>query len=193
MSLIPAFELGLWNAWILVLPMILSPLVVQSFMKKRGGSFKDEAMIMNEKEKKFNKILTIVNLALLIYPVFLPLQLDTIWFYIGFVIYLVCIIIGLLGVHNFVTTPKDKPVTKGVYRISRHPMYFFGFLAFIGIGITSASWLYLILAAAYIVFSNISEIRVEERVCLNKYGDAYRDYMNRTPRWIGIPKSRKNG
>jgi len=123
--------------------------------------------------------------------VFLPLQLGTVWFYIGFVIYLVCIIIGLLGVHNFATTPKDKPVTKGVYRISRHPMYFFGFLAFIGIGITSASWLYLILAAAYIVFSNISEIRVEERVCLNKYGDAYREYMNRTPRWIGIPKSKE--
>ena len=29
----------------------------------------------------------------------------------------------------------------------------------------------------------------EERHCLEEYGDAYRDYMNRTPRWIGIPKS----
>jgi len=32
---------------------------------------------------------------------------------------------------------------------------------------------------------------VEERFCLEKYGDAYREYMNRTPRWIGIPKSEK--
>jgi len=28
----------------------------------------------------------------------------------------------------------------------------------------------------------------EERFYLKKYGDAYREYMNRTPRWIGIPK-----
>jgi protein-S-isoprenylcysteine O-methyltransferase Ste14 len=31
----------------------------------------------------------------------------------------------------------------------------------------------------------------EERWCLEKYGDAYREYMNRTPRWIGLPKSEK--
>jgi protein-S-isoprenylcysteine O-methyltransferase Ste14 len=191
MSLTPEFELGIWNAWILVLPMILSMIVVQSiFMKKRDGGFKDESMIMNEKEKKIEKIHTIVTFALIIYPMFLPLQLDTTWFYIGFIIYLVCMIFSLLGVYNFATTPKDKPVTKGIYRISRHPMYFFGFLTFIGIGITAASWLYLILAVAYIVFGNIV-YKAEERVCLNKYGDTYREYMNRTPRWIGIPKSQE--
>jgi protein-S-isoprenylcysteine O-methyltransferase Ste14 len=31
----------------------------------------------------------------------------------------------------------------------------------------------------------------EERFCLKEYGDAYREYMNRTPRWIGITKSKK--
>jgi len=24
----------------------------------------------------------------------------------------------------------------------------------------------------------------EERMCIEKYGDAYREYMERTPRWI---------
>ena len=190
MSLIPAFKLGLWNAWILVLPIILSIVVIISIMKKRGGVFEEESMIANEKEKKFEKILMVVNFALYIYPFFLPLKLGTAWFYTGFVIYLVCMIFGVLAEHNFATTPSDKPVTKGVYRISRHPMYFFGFLIYGGIGIASASWLYLLLAAAYIVLNNIS-VRVEERVCLKKYGDAYREYMNRTPRWIGIPRSRK--
>jgi protein-S-isoprenylcysteine O-methyltransferase Ste14 len=28
----------------------------------------------------------------------------------------------------------------------------------------------------------------EERELLEKYGDAYRKYMDSTPRWIGIPK-----
>jgi protein-S-isoprenylcysteine O-methyltransferase Ste14 len=30
---------------------------------------------------------------------------------------------------------------------------------------------------------------LEEQSCLEKYGDAYREYMDRTPKYIGIPKS----
>jgi protein-S-isoprenylcysteine O-methyltransferase Ste14 len=33
-------------------------------------------------------------------------------------------------------------------------------------------------------------IAIEEEVCLNKFGDAYRDYMHKTPRWLGLPKSK---
>jgi len=29
----------------------------------------------------------------------------------------------------------------------------------------------------------------EERMCLEKYGDVYREYMEKTPRWLGLPKS----
>jgi len=32
-------------------------------------------------------------------------------------------------------------------------------------------------------------IYFEEQSCLEKYGDAYHEYMDRTPRYIGIPKS----
>ncbi len=63
-------------------------------------------------------------------------------------------------------------------------------LAFIGIGIASASWLCLLLGAINTLLQHIL-IGAEERWCLEKYGDAYREYMNRTPRWFGIPKSEK--
>jgi len=29
----------------------------------------------------------------------------------------------------------------------------------------------------------------EEHFCLEKYGDAYREYIDKTPRWLGLPKS----
>jgi protein-S-isoprenylcysteine O-methyltransferase Ste14 len=29
---------------------------------------------------------------------------------------------------------------------------------------------------------------VEEQACLEQYGDSYRDYMKRTPRFLGVPK-----
>jgi protein-S-isoprenylcysteine O-methyltransferase Ste14 len=91
---------------------------------------------------------------------------------------------------NFANTPLDRPVIKGLYRISRNPIYLGTFLIFIGIGIACASWLFLLLIAIFIVMQHIL-IGAEERWCLEKYGDAYQEYMNRTPKWIGIPKSEK--
>ncbi len=86
--------------------------------------------------------------------------------------------------------PPDKPVTKGPYRYSSHPHYLTQFLVFIGIGIACASWVFLLCAVVMIVLVSIVAIP-EERYCLEKYGGAYREYMNRTPRWIGIPKARE--
>jgi len=89
---------------------------------------------------------------------------------------------------NFVTTPLDKPVIKGIYRYSRHPMYLTMFLMLLGAGIASASWIFLLFSVVDIIMPHLF-VEVEERYCLDKYGDAYRGYMNRTPRWIGMPKS----
>jgi protein-S-isoprenylcysteine O-methyltransferase Ste14 len=44
------------------------------------------------------------------------------------------------------------------------------------------SFLFIIL----VYFSVVSE----ERFCLKYYGNSYRECMNKTPRWIGIPKQR---
>ena len=60
-------------------------------------------------------------------------------------------------------------------------------LVFIGIGIASASWLFLLFLAILTVITHFMII-VEERTCLNKFGDSYREYMKKTPRWIGLPK-----
>jgi protein-S-isoprenylcysteine O-methyltransferase Ste14 len=90
---------------------------------------------------------------------------------------------------TFATTPIDKePLTKGLYRYSRHPMYVTQALMFIGVGIACASWVFLLFTVIYTIPSIICA-SPEERFCLEKYGDAYREYMNRTPRWIGVPKS----
>ena len=87
-------------------------------------------------------------------------------------------------------TPPDKPVTQGPYRILRHPIYFGGFMTLLGMGIASASWVILLCALLWIAFFCIV-VPTEEHFLLEKYGKAYREYMNRTPRWIGIPKSAK--
>ena len=126
-----------------------------------------------------------------IYSIFLPLRLSTLCFYMGFCIYTVGIVTETIALHNFATTPVDKLVTKDLYRISRNPMYIGEVLKSIGIGLTCISWIYLLIAIVELILWH-KVVLFEEGACLELYGDAYQDYLNKTPRWIGIPKLRKN-
>ena len=192
MSLVPEFELGLWNAWILMLSYLSLFIVFGILDRLRGqkGSSRPMTPPLNEKEKKLDYLAAIAFLASAFYSFFLPLKLGTAWFYIGLFVYLFGMIFTIVAGTNLTNTPLDRPATKGLYRISRNPIYLGTYLIFIGIGIACASWLVLLLIVVGIVMQDIL-IGAEERWCLEKYGDAYREYMNRTPRLIGIPKSEK--
>jgi len=67
-------------------------------------------------------------------------------------------------------------------------LYLASLLIYFSVGITAASWVFLLVFVVQSVFIRIAAVG-EERYCLEKYGEAYREYMNRTPRYIGIPKS----
>jgi protein-S-isoprenylcysteine O-methyltransferase Ste14 len=58
----------------------------------------------------------------------------------------------------------------------------------LGTGIASASWIILLFSVIFKILTSLFAA-AEERHCLEKYGDAYREYIDRTSRWIGIPKS----
>jgi protein-S-isoprenylcysteine O-methyltransferase Ste14 len=191
----PEFELGLWNAWIFwlyyVLTIVPMMLIYRYLWKDKWKKAMDRLYIdipNNRIERRLKFIGYFVMLALIIYSVFLPLRLNTIWFYVGLLIYLLGVIFSIMADVSFATTPLDKPVTKGVYRVSRNPQDFGAFLIMMGAGIASASWLFLVFAMIWITLSNRGAI-AEERFCLEKYGESYREYMNRIPRWIGIPNS----
>jgi protein-S-isoprenylcysteine O-methyltransferase Ste14 len=122
------------------------------------------------------------------YSIFLPLKLGTAWLYAGLPIFVLALVMTLMTTYNFAAAPLGEPVTRGIYRISRHPIYLSGFVLYAGIGIACASWVLLLCAVLWIVLWQIA-VPAEERFLLEKYGNAYREYMERTPRWIGIPKS----
>jgi protein-S-isoprenylcysteine O-methyltransferase Ste14 len=193
MSLVPEFELGVWNAWILILSFLggIIPLWVLDCLRGWKSSSRPSGWPLNDKEKKLSKVSVVVSFALYIYPIFLPLKLGTAWLYVGLLVYLFGWIFGFVAAVNLNSTPADRVATKGLYRISRNPVYIGMSLTFTGIGIACASWLYLLLGAPNLIIANIL-LDAEERWCLEKYGDAYREYMNRTPRWIGFPKSKQN-
>ena len=65
-------------------------------------------------------------------------------------------------------------------------MYLSNLLVLIGIGIAAASWVILLVAIIFLILTNIVA-GSEERYCKEKYGDTYKKYLSKTPRWIGIP------
>ena len=187
MQLIPVFEIGILNAWIFAACFFLLPYLIMPINKeasKKGGNPPD----INRREKIIGYIATIIIYIAYLYSIFLPFKLETAWFYIGLPIFLIAVVILVTAGINFITTPIDRPVTKGIYGYSRHPLYLSNLLAFIGIGIATASWIILLAAIIFLILVNIV-VNSEERYCKEKYGDIYKEYLNRTPRWIGIPKS----
>ena len=189
MSLIPAFEIGVWNAWLFMGSFLLQWLAVSLAGKRasqRTGHPPD--MKRSKSDQRIGTAAMITWLIAITYSIFLPLQLGTIWFYIGLGVFLFGLIILTIATLNFATAPHDKPITGGLYCYSRHPMYLAMFLIYIGTSLASASWLFFLLTITTVVLMRPEAI-LEERYCLEKYGEAYRKYMNRTPRWIGILKS----
>jgi len=192
MELVPVFKIGVWNAWILMLYIPLHPLIMLLIDKLAGTGdiFKKmETPAFSKTENMLSIFSSVILLfGLFIYSIFLPLQLGTAWFYIGLVLCILGVVIWTIAIVNIVNIPLGQPWTKGLYRYSRHPMTLAGYLIFIGTGIASASWIFLLFSIVYIILGAIPTI-AEERFCLEKFGTTYREYIDKTPRWIGIPKS----
>jgi protein-S-isoprenylcysteine O-methyltransferase Ste14 len=192
MSLVPAFEIGIWNAWIFMSSFLLQWLAIILAGKnvaQRSGHPAD--MKKSQAEKRAGIIGNSIWLLATLYSIFLPLQLGTVWFYLGLAIFLIGLGVLTAATINFATAPAEKPVTRGAYYFSRHPLYLSMFIIYIGTSIATASWLLFLLGVANIFWMR-TETRVEERYCLERYNKDYREYMNRTPRWIRLPKSAKS-
>jgi len=189
MLLIPAFELGLWNAWILIIPVIV---ILFSDMGATASreSGKEGDFQVTKKEKVIMNAIFLPMVASWIYAIFLPLQLGTMWLYSGLILCLFGMIFTIMAILNFATSPKDKVITRGLYSFTRNPAYIGMILMHIGVGIACASWLFLFFTVAMMILLN-AVLPSEERYCLYRFGDEYQKYKNSTPRWIGIPRSEK--
>ena len=193
MSFIPAFEIGLWNAWIFMVFLYAVSFIPLYIDKEKTEKRMEGEPTWSELNKTAKIVFVITHIMIMpftfIYSIFLPLKLGTLWFFAGLPIFFLAQVMALMFSISFSTAPLGEPISKGVYAISRHPGYFGFFLGCVGIGIACASWVFLLCALVWIVTWLVGLIE-EDRILLEKYGDAYREYMKRTPRWIGMPKSR---
>ena len=82
-----------------------------------------------------------------------------------------------------VTRSSATLVTSGPYRWIRHPLYTMGMMAYLGFALLAENWFIALMAlVSFIVLA----IRVpgEEAKLLEKFGDAYRNYIKATGRFL---------
>ncbi|MGD8814200.1 MAG: isoprenylcysteine carboxylmethyltransferase family protein [Anaerolineales bacterium] len=191
MSWIPTFQIGLYNAWIFMVLFLVASMALLFIDNEKSAKRGEGEPTWSELSRTSKIVLVITHFVIMpftiVYSIFLPLKLGTWWFYAGLPILLLALAMGVLFSISFAMAPLDEPITSGIFAISRHPGYLGFFLTCIGIGIACASWVFLLCALVWMVAWHFG-VAEEERVMVEKYGDAYRAYMDRTPRWIGFPK-----
>ena len=166
MSLVPAFEIGIWNAWILQVIFILTlsapDFLMSKESKEKSKKATESVPLTKTRKKLFRSTHTVIMPLTVIYSIFLPLKLGTVWFYVGLLIFVLALVMTVMTSRDYAATPLGEPVTRGIYRISRHPIYLSGFVLYIGMGLACASWVFILLGVLWIVLLGIV-VPAEER------------------------------
>jgi protein-S-isoprenylcysteine O-methyltransferase Ste14 len=108
--------------------------------------------------------------------------------WIGIVLIVACIL-GRTWASLYIGGRKiDELVTIGPYSTMRNPLYFFSFLGAAGVGAQIGSVVVAIVCGliAFVVFYIV--VLQEEKLLLERYGDSYKAYMARVPRFFPNPK-----
>lgn len=183
--MLPELNIGWGYAWWFPSAYTLVTIVIVAIY---GREFAKRFFHFPKSESIKHKIPSILGAALfgraiMVYSIFVPLKLNTPLLWIGVFIFVIGALLTAIAMINFATTSQDHPVRKGMYRFSRNPIQVLAIIMWIGVGIATASW---IIFGACLLLAVVSypSILAQERYCLETYGDAYREYMKSTPRYL---------
>jgi protein-S-isoprenylcysteine O-methyltransferase Ste14 len=183
MELLPALQVGWLNGWLLLAGefliqgflLLVYPKPVVSRLFDRSG--------WDTKQRTFTILGKCFSLICLILIFLTPLKTNSIEFIAGLILYAIGLAGLAVAMQNFRDTPSDQPVMRGVYRISRHPQIVALTIIFLGICLAIGSWAAIVVLILSRFFQHFG-ILAEEEVCLQRYGEAYRTYLKRVPRYF---------
>ncbi|OPZ82827.1 MAG: Isoprenylcysteine carboxyl methyltransferase (ICMT) family protein [bacterium ADurb.Bin429] len=94
-------------------------------------------------------------------------------------------IIGRLWATLYIGGRKAETVMRtGPYSIVRHPLYVSNLLLGIGFGLLTENFILLGAIVVFFVIQYTATIRFEERLMLERFGEAYRSYQRDVPRFL---------
>ena len=183
MELFPNIKIGLFNGWILIVLFFGAYGIMLIFFPKNAvARLYDRS---GQRKQPLLRRLFVVILVLLwfILVSLTPLKIGDVVFVIGILLYSLGLIGFVIALVNFKNTPVDQPVTSGLYRISRHPQQLAVSVSFLGISIAIGSWTAFALMILGVIGGH-NRILAEEETCLEQYGESYKTYMERIPRYF---------
>lgn len=87
------------------------------------------------------------------------------------------------GTHAEPWKPSTALVTDGIFARLRNPMYVGGTFFLVGLAVLLASDWMLVMTIGFFVVLHFGVVRREERYLEAKFGESYRQYRNRVPRY----------
>lgn len=172
------------NGFILIVPFLFIRFGILTKLNKTAVSRAAHFAPMAGGEIAAYYIYQISNIAIFIYLFFIKVIIGSfLSFYIGLGVYLLGLFLCTASVLYF-ASPSDSGFNfNGIYRFSRNPMYVSYFILLLGCAILTQSW---ILCGIVFVFQISSHwiILAEERWCMEKFGQEYRQYMMKVRRYI---------
>lgn len=181
MEFFPRLELSLTGGWIILIWLYITQttvlLAVGKDVRKR---LLDRSNFIHKQWLIATKI---IGVLLQILALLTPLALNSPEFFIGVSLFIVGMIGEVIAVINFRMTPLNEPVTRGFYRISRNPQETMLTISIFGICFAVGSWFLVILFILSRILNHF-QILAQEEACLNVFGDSYRNYMKKVPRYF---------
>ena len=183
MEIFPDLEFGLFNGWILAAIFYLVFGILLVLLPKRVVARLYDRSGRRESGVVRRVLGLLLFLAWLLLAILTPLSHVDVMLAVGLAFFASGMTGFVVALFNYANTPADQPVTAGLYRISRHPQQFMISVSFLGISIAIGSWIALILIGIAILAAH-NKVLAEEEACLQMYGESYRDYMERVPRYF---------
>ena len=178
-------EPALLGGWIFLVILWSVPLITLVTVSKRMREKLTDRSHFSSKQKRIlfiSKILALIEIVLISLT---PLSNPSIDFNIGIIIYAFGMVGLIMALWNYVGTPLDEPVTKGIYRISRNPQEFMIGISCLGMCFLIGSGIALLILLTAKAFTHFTII-AEEEACLRLYGKSYEEYMEKVPRYFII-------
>jgi len=91
---------------------------------------------------------------------------------------------GLIGLPEVYSRIKGKLVAGGPFSVVRHPTYFAHTLIFTGVFLITGAAAVAIITILDFILINLIIIPLEEKELLNRFGEKYRQYRDRVPRYF---------
>ena len=183
LEVIPKLSFGILNGWIYFAFYLIIFIIVMSTCSKEVKKRLYDRSLWDKKTKIITAIGKLFSIANIIIVFLAAIQFGTVEFIIGTILYSVGLIGLGIAIINYRNAPLDKPITSGLYKISRNPQMVMIYIMFAGMTLVIASWINLIFLCILILCAHFS-ILGEEKALLEQYGKSYQEYKKKVPRYF---------